>query len=67
MTMRDVRIVEHEFVTGEISWGIQEKNIFGNWTYLDEELVNTWLLVFRAPKFYKSYKKAMKVMKRIKK
>ncbi len=65
--MRDVRIVEHKFVTGEIAWGIQEKNIFGNWTYLDDELVNTWLLVFRAPKFYKSYKKAMKVMKRIKK
>lgn len=64
--MRDVRIVEHRFVTGEVAWGIQEKNVFGNWIYLDDELVSTWLRVFRAPKFYRSYKKAEKAMSRIK-
>jgi hypothetical protein len=64
--MKDVRIVEHRFVTGEVAWGIQEKNAFGNWIYLDDELVSTWLRVFRAPKFYRSYEKAAKAMRRIK-
>ncbi len=53
-------------MTGEVAWGIQEKNAFGNWIYLDDELVSTWLRVFRAPKFYRSYEKAAKAMRRIK-